>query len=151
MNLFRWICTRQRRGSAWSCVGCRLRRSWTWQQEPCPSTTTKTRWRLTISPPFSTRRPEVSVIVAKTTTSVSGGIETSQWRNIVFGRSYSLICVRHVLSSRVILQNMSHVMCAMCVMSHVMCVMSYVSCHMTCHVICIMYVYIIREQLTDCK
>ena len=68
-------------------------------------------------------------------TSVSGGIETSRWGNIVFGQSYSLICVRHVLSSLVILQNMSQVMS---VISHVMFVMSHVmscvSCHMTCHV-----------------
>ena len=70
----------------------------------------------------------------------------------MFGQSYSLICVRHVLSSVVILQNMSQVMS---LMSHVMFVMSHVmscvSCHMICHVICIMYVYIIRKQLTDCN
>ena len=86
-------------------------------------------------------------------TSVSGGIETSRWGNIVFRQSYSLICVRHVLSSLVILQNMLHVMS---VMSHVMCVMTQVMSCMPCHmthnmynvcIICLIVIRIIRKQL----
>ena len=86
-------------------------------------------------------------------TSVSGGIETRRWGNIVFRQSYSLICVRHVLSSLFILQNMLQVMS---VMSHVMCVMTQVMSCMPCHmthnmynvcIICLIVIRIIRKQL----